>query len=58
MHPDAYYLFTESTNQETGANNLKSAWADKLRRYIWSDDEFKEMSPELNDDGGIGTHSN
>jgi hypothetical protein len=58
MHPDAYYLFTESTNQETGANNLKSAWADKLRRFIWSDDEFKEMSPELNDDGGIGTHSN
>ena len=58
IHPDAYYLFTESMNQETGPNNLKSAWSDKLRRFIWADAEFKDLEQGLSDDGGVGTHSN
>jgi hypothetical protein len=43
---------------ETGTNNIKATWSDKLRKILWADPEFRDASPELDNDGGIETHSN
>ena len=58
QHLSATYIFTESQDEKTATNNVKSAWSDKLRKFIWSTPEFKAVSPELEEDGGVGTHIN
>ncbi len=59
MHPGAKYLFTDSL-LENGPNNLKSSWQNTLKKVVWSDPQFKDCQPELDneEDSGIGTHSN
>ncbi len=43
----------------TGPNNIKAMWSDKMRKIVWgADPEFRDASPELDNDGGVGTHSN
>ena len=56
-HPIAKYSFTDSMI-ETGPNNIKATWSDKLRKIVWADPEFRGALPKLDDVGGIGTHSN
>jgi hypothetical protein len=56
-HTNSKYLFKVSMI-ETGPNNIKATWSDKLRKIVWVDPEFRDALPELDDDGGIGTHSN
>ena len=55
--PNAKYLFTDKMS-ETAPNAMKATWSDRMRKVVWSDPAFKEMAPELDEDGGIGTHSN
>jgi hypothetical protein len=52
-------LFTNSL-LENGPNNLKLSWQNTLKKVVWSDPQFKDCQPELDDeeDGGIGTQSN
>jgi hypothetical protein len=37
---------------------MKATWSDRMRKVVWADPDFKDMAPELDEDGGIGTHSN
>ena len=37
---------------------MKATGSNSLRKIAWADPDFKDMTPELEEDGGIGTHSN
>ena len=58
QHLLSAYMFTESQDDRTVVNNVKSAWSDKLGKFIWSTPEFKAIAPELDKDCGVGIHSN
>jgi hypothetical protein len=57
IHPNAKYLFTDNMS-ETAPNAMKAIWSDRMKKVVWTDAAFKDMAPELEEDGGIGTHSN
>lgn len=57
MHPTALFLFTDSTDEKQGPNNIKERYGRRLEKVVWEVQEFKDLEDEPQAHNGLGTTS-